>query len=411
MNALPLIDPLVSAALDPRHSVVVEACAGSGKTWLLVSRIVRLLLAGSAPSEILAITFTRKAAQEMQARLNDWLRLLAIAPETEVRAFLRQRALSDDEIACSLPQARRLYELALHSRPGVTINTFHGWFLDLLQHAPLQTGASGSVALLEQTSPLIDEAWQALAEQLLDAPDSATAHSLTHLFRDYGLSNTRDLMQRFITHRAEWWTYTQGQADPTAFALEQLSAELGIDFDQEILPPLFADEVLSAALERFADLLAGLVRGHPLIHAIRANLHAFAPEVRNELDELLAVFDLLLDLRRVRRVKFADAPRTPKDHPAIGKLLFDVFALLRRERWLDAMLVRGPTLDRVDTDALANPQRRRQIPPRGHVVGHEPEFELRGQGFSSRQRGRQPRGPDGGKERATREGVHGWLRK
>jgi len=60
-------------ALDQNNSVVVEACAGSGKTWLLVSRIVRLLLAGVQPSEILAITFTRKAAQEMQERLHDWL--------------------------------------------------------------------------------------------------------------------------------------------------------------------------------------------------------------------------------------------------------------------------------------------------------------------------------------------------
>ena len=42
-------------ALDPRHSVVVEACAGSGKTWMLVSRIVRLLLAGVPPGEILAV--------------------------------------------------------------------------------------------------------------------------------------------------------------------------------------------------------------------------------------------------------------------------------------------------------------------------------------------------------------------
>ena len=251
-----MTDPLIQAALDPSRSVVVEACAGSGKTWLLVSRIVRLLLAGSAPAEILAITFTRKAAQEMQARLNDWLRLLATAPEQEVRDFLRQRALSDDEISRSLPQARRLFELALHSRPTVTINTFHGWFLDLLQHAPLQSGASGSVALLEQTSPLIEEAWQALAEQLLNAPDSPTALSLNNLFRDYGLSNTRTLLQRFISQRAEWWSYSQGQEDPLAFALEQLSAALGVDFEQAILPPLFADERLTAALESFADLLA-----------------------------------------------------------------------------------------------------------------------------------------------------------
>ena len=39
-------------ALAPQASVVIEACAGSGKTWLLVSRIVRLLLAGATPSQI-----------------------------------------------------------------------------------------------------------------------------------------------------------------------------------------------------------------------------------------------------------------------------------------------------------------------------------------------------------------------
>ncbi|MEO5771101.1 MAG: UvrD-helicase domain-containing protein, partial [Burkholderiaceae bacterium] len=45
-----------AAACNPRRAVVVEACAGAGKTWMLVSRIVRALLDGALPQQILAIT-------------------------------------------------------------------------------------------------------------------------------------------------------------------------------------------------------------------------------------------------------------------------------------------------------------------------------------------------------------------
>ena len=91
----------MSIALDPKRSVVVEACAGSGKTWLLVSRMVRLLLDGAQPSQILAITFTRKAAQEMQSRLQLWLRDLAMGNEAFVRQYFAERGIAElsDELA------------------------------------------------------------------------------------------------------------------------------------------------------------------------------------------------------------------------------------------------------------------------------------------------------------------------
>src|SRR5450759_1334068 len=95
-------------ALDPKRSVVVEACAGSGKTWLLVSRIVRLLLYGAQPSQILAITFTRKAAQEMQARLQLWLRDLAMSDDAAVRQFFAERGI-DNLSDAQLHRARSLY--------------------------------------------------------------------------------------------------------------------------------------------------------------------------------------------------------------------------------------------------------------------------------------------------------------
>ncbi|RLA04442.1 MAG: hypothetical protein DRQ45_00820, partial [Gammaproteobacteria bacterium] len=56
---------------DPARNATVHASAGTGKTWLLVTRILRLLLAGARPDSILAVTFTRKAAAEMQQRVTE----------------------------------------------------------------------------------------------------------------------------------------------------------------------------------------------------------------------------------------------------------------------------------------------------------------------------------------------------
>lgn len=244
-----------SITLDPQHSVIVEACAGSGKTWLLVSRIMRLLLADVRPADILAITFTRKAAQEMQARLHEWLHLLATQPDDEVRDFLAQRGLHEVDDAMLL-RARGLYQDFLLAQPAITINTFHGWFMQIIQRAPLNAGVPVGMQLLERTSALREEAWQAFAEQLRAAPESEISQKMQWLFAEYGLHSTHALLKNFVDKRAEWWAYVQDQHDPVAWTIEKISSELGIDLDADPVADACSDASLKSAVYAFAKALA-----------------------------------------------------------------------------------------------------------------------------------------------------------
>lgn len=244
-----------SVALDPRASCVVEACAGSGKTWLLVSRMIRLLLAGAAPSELLAITFTRKAAQEMTDRLNEWLQELALGSDDEARKFLRERKVPDAEIDSLLPRARGLLETVLTAAPGPTITTFHGWFMDLLKSAPLEAGLPWGAPLLERESQLQREVWEQLAASCASQPESPLGVALTALLHDYGQANLETLLFHFLQRRAEWWAYTEGQADAVAFALGKLRTELRFDPEQDPVAAFWADELMVARVKRIGHAL------------------------------------------------------------------------------------------------------------------------------------------------------------
>ncbi len=161
-------------ACDPQRSVVVEACAGAGKTWMLVSRIVRALLDGATPDQIVAITFTRKAAAEMRERLDTWLADFARADVAHCAAELRLRGMSDEQ---ALAQAPRLQQLAasLHMAPQrVAVSTFHAWFSALLRAAPLslldRLGLAPELQLLEDETTLARPLWRRFHAAVMAEP-------------------------------------------------------------------------------------------------------------------------------------------------------------------------------------------------------------------------------------------------
>ncbi len=116
-------------AVDPLRNVALEASAGTGKTRVLVDRYVRLLEAGVAPRNILAITFTRKAAAEMRQR---------------VMATLRQR---HREGGMTEQRWREIRD----SFGDIGISTIDAFCLSLLHEFPLEAGVDPGFDLADET--------------------------------------------------------------------------------------------------------------------------------------------------------------------------------------------------------------------------------------------------------------------
>ncbi len=144
---------------DPGHSVWVMANAGSGKTQVLVDRVVRLLLAGFAPETILCLTFTKAAAAEMSLRLFNLLASWIGLDDDELSRTLT--ALDAPATKPSdLAQARRLFAVAIETPGGLKIQTIHAFCEKLLQLFPVESGLAPGFAVMDDTgrTALLQEA-------------------------------------------------------------------------------------------------------------------------------------------------------------------------------------------------------------------------------------------------------------
>ncbi len=204
-----------AVACDPRRSVVVEACAGAGKTWMLVSRIVRALLDGCAPQDILAITFTKKAAGEMRGRLHEWLEEFSEASDEELLQQLRMRGIQIENGQKSAPDMvlslRNLQQTVLAQGRPVAIRTFHGWFAALLRGAPVSVlqrlGLPLRYELLEDDSRAIAQVWRRFYALLAsDAAPEGARDDFHALVAVHGRSQTEKALKAALDKRVEFGT-------------------------------------------------------------------------------------------------------------------------------------------------------------------------------------------------------------
>ena len=146
----------MNPALDPARSSAVLASAGTGKTWTLTGRIVRLLLADAAPGGILALTFTRKVAAEMRERVVARLEELAYADEAGLSAALAELQAPDD--AAHRQRARALFEDYVHAELPLRASTLHAFCQELLSRFPLEAGVPAGFTLAEREDEYLGQA-------------------------------------------------------------------------------------------------------------------------------------------------------------------------------------------------------------------------------------------------------------
>lgn len=231
----------------------VQASAGSGKTYLLISRIVRLLLTGAEAGNILAITFTRKAANEMQTRLLERLFELATCEENSLEQIISDLQL--EATAETRQLARSLYENILRSETPVKTLTFHSFCQELLRRFPMEAEISPGFDLVDKTALLYDEAWDALMAEANRHNHDDLANSLKLLFDELGLYNVKQALRSFLEHRSDWWAYTYNETSPVQFATARLKQQLKIENDNNPVEEFINDPQTITLLNEFHVLL------------------------------------------------------------------------------------------------------------------------------------------------------------
>ena len=258
-------------ALNVERSAIVQAPAGSGKTELLIQRYLKLLAIVNNPEEILAITFTRKAAFEMQLRIIDALRRArdGVAPEANYER------ITFDAASAALERDRQL-DWNLIQAPGrMRIQTVDAFGAGIARSLPLSSGLGGIGATL--TGAEMSAMYRAAAAATFDSLDAADGlgasveRVLVHLDNHTGLYISH--LSRMLAYRDQWLAMTgSGLSDPrnATAARNQLEKNIENIVVQQLtrvsslIPEGSATELLALTSYAIDNLLQSDHSDHPL---------------------------------------------------------------------------------------------------------------------------------------------------
>ncbi|MBE0644595.1 MAG: UvrD-helicase domain-containing protein [Bacteroidetes bacterium] len=187
------------AALDTTRSFIVQAPAGSGKTELLIQRYLSLLSTVTAPEEIIAITFTRKAATEMRVRI---LQALRAAGEADARSAHARRT---QQLARAALRRDAEQRWSLRDQPGrlriLTIDALNGW---IVRQMPWLSGLGPVSSVTDDSALFYREAVRTvLLGESGGAPmRMAVRRLLVHL--DNRFRSVEDLLVDMLSIRDQW---------------------------------------------------------------------------------------------------------------------------------------------------------------------------------------------------------------
>lgn len=219
-------------ASDAAVSVWVEASAGTGKTKVLIDRVLRTLLAGVNPSKILCLTYTKAAAVEMSSRISARLaRFSVIGDEDlhqELLSLLGEMPSERKEYDKLAAQARRLFAVVLDTPSGLKIQTIHAFCQEVLKRFPLEAKVSPYFEVMDERASVeaINEVKLRLIRKVENEPDSPVAQALAYLIKNAGELKLDDIMLSITANRSRISGLLNVGLDNV---LMQLAQKLGVD--------------------------------------------------------------------------------------------------------------------------------------------------------------------------------------